>query len=96
MTISNLEEQNSDRMRQRIAALRRIVSILDNRAAIIDGLVSALNGAEKRLVIVEAEVVDLKSLLGTANREISKFRATEKPVVKGARGGLKLALDKLL
>jgi len=45
--IPNLEEQNSDKMRQQIAALKRTFAVLDSRAARADELVSALGGAEK-------------------------------------------------
>jgi len=94
--IPNIEEGNSDKMRQRIAALKRTIVVLDNRAAMADGLARDLDNAGKRLSTVEAEVVNLRSRLEVTNQEILRLRSTERPAAGILREGLDSVSSRLL
>jgi len=77
-----------DRAERRSNAVRRVVSILDRRAARAEEVTGDLVKAEKRLSAVESEVADLRSRLLKANLEIAKLRSVEEPATRVQDGGM--------
>jgi len=92
----DLRDAEYEQLRQRTAALRKTISILNHKAARAEELAGSLNRAEDRLATVEREVTDLRSRLRTANAEISKLRATEGPVAKTSREELEAVSGRLI
>jgi len=93
---AEFDESTAGRAHRRVECVRKAVSSLNRRAAMVEELRRDFEAMTDRMMEVESEMVDLRSRLRAANSEIAELRATERSVEEVPKEGLESAPDRLL